>query len=111
VECLDGAVGLRPAGADQGVSSAELAECGAECAGAELAAVVGEQALQAPARRLQLGGDAAGEPRGVPAGRVALCAADELGPGVGGGDVDRGQLPDRAFGAGEPADEEAVDPP
>src|SRR5262245_21828651 len=39
-----------------------------------------------------------------------MRAADELGPGEGGGDVDRGQLPDRTLGAGEAANEEAVDP-
>ena len=75
---------------------------------AVLAAVVGEHALQPPARGLQLGRDAAGELGGLLAGRVAARAADELGPGIRGVDVDRGQLPDGALRPGEPADEEGV---
>ena len=42
--------------------------------------------------------------------RVVVSADDQLGPGVGGVAVDRGELPDRALGATEAADVEAVDP-
>jgi hypothetical protein len=41
---------------------------------------------------------------------LPLRAADELGPAERRGDVERAQLPDGAFRAGEPADVEAVDP-
>jgi len=39
-----------------------------------------------------------------------LLADNELRPGKAGSDVDCGQLPDRALGASETADVEAVDP-
>jgi hypothetical protein len=75
---------------------------------AVLPAVVGQDALELPAGRLQLGGDATGELRGLVAGRVAARTGHELCPGEGGGDVDRGQLPDSALRAGEAADVEGV---
>src|SRR5207244_11690837 len=59
--------------------------------------------------RLQLARDAADQPGGLGRSWLAFGAADEVGPGVAGGDVDRGQLTDRAAGAVQPADEEAVD--
>jgi hypothetical protein len=39
-----------------------------------------------------------------------LFADDQLGPSVGGSDIDRGELPDRALGLAEPPDVETVDP-
>ena len=68
---LDVAVGLGSAGADQGVADAELVEGGAEVVGAELAAVVGEDALELPAGPGEVGADPAGELGGLGSGRVA----------------------------------------
>src|SRR5207244_7971375 len=62
-----------------------------------------------PAGGGELGADAAGELRGLGAGRGAPRTTDELGPGEGGRDVDRGQLPDRALRARQAADEEAIE--
>jgi hypothetical protein len=61
MESFDCAVGLWAAGADQRVADAELAQRRAKVVGAEFAAVIGEDALQLPARRRELGGDSAGE--------------------------------------------------
>src|SRR5262249_57917539 len=57
----------------------------------------------------ELGADPSGEFGGLGAGRVALRAADELGPRERGGDVVRRQLPDRALCPLQAADEETVD--
>jgi hypothetical protein len=62
-----------------------------------------------PVGGLQLTRDAAGEAAGLQGGGVALLADHELGPGERRCDVDRGQLPDRALGALQPPDVEAVD--
>ncbi len=91
------------------MTRAQVGDGLAECVGAKLAAVVCEHTFQLPAGRAELAGDAAGELGGLLAGRVATGAADELGPGEGGRDVDRGQLPDGTLGAGQTADVEAVD--
>jgi len=59
---FEGAVGLGSAGAVERVSDAELVECRAEVGGTELAAVIGEHALELPPRRSEVGSDLAGEP-------------------------------------------------
>src|SRR5664280_3452404 len=109
VQRLDVPVGLRPAGVDAGVAHLQRLECRGEVA-LELVAVVAEHPLQLPAGGLQLPCDTSGEDAGLSGGWVALLADHKLGPGVGGGNVDRGELPDRALGASESADVEAVDP-
>ena len=65
VQRFDVAVGLRAAGVDQRVPRAEPLEGGAEVAGAELAAVVGEHALEPPAGGLSSARDALGELGGL----------------------------------------------
>src|SRR5207344_662048 len=42
--------------------------------------------------------------------RIALLGDHQLRPAEGGGDVDRGELPDLALGAPQATDVEAVDP-
>ena len=91
------------------MAGAEALEGLSEGDAAKLVGVVGEHALQAPAGGLQLAGDAPGEPAGLLRRRVVLRADDELGPRKRRGDVDRCELPDRAVGALQPADVEAVD--
>jgi hypothetical protein len=108
VQRLDRAVCLRATGADEGVPDAEPGQRRAEVGGAKVAPVIGEHALQTPAGRGELGADTARELRGLRAAAVALGAGDELRPGVRGGDVDRGQLPDRALRTLQPPDEEAI---
>jgi hypothetical protein len=49
VQALDVAVGLRASGADVGAPGSEALELLLEASGAELAAVVAEDALEAPA--------------------------------------------------------------
>jgi hypothetical protein len=68
-----------------------------------------QRTLEPPAGVSELAGDAAGELRGLLGGRIVVGADDELGPGESAVAVDRGQLPDGAVGALEPADEEAVE--
>ena len=98
---------LRPAGADAGVDRAEAPEAGGEDLAAELAAAVGRDALEAPAGRGEVLRDPPGERAGMPG--VGVVRRDvQLGPGEGGGGIDRRVLPDHAFGAGEAADAEAV---
>jgi hypothetical protein len=53
-------------------------------------------------------GDAVKQRRAVPPAGVAIGAI-KLRPGIAGGDVDGGVLPDRTLRAGQAADEEAVD--
>jgi len=69
----------------------------------------GEHALELPACWLQLGGETAGELRGLLDGRPEGRADGEIGPAGGAVAVDRGDLPDRAGAAVQPADEEAVE--
>src|SRR6185436_5299025 len=80
VQRLDVAVGLWAPGVDAGVADGAALEQLAERGAAELVAVVGEDAFQAPARRLQRIGDAAREAAGLQRGRVALLADHQLGP-------------------------------
>ena len=54
MKALDVAVGLRAASPDPGVGDVELGEGLAKGGAAKLVAVVGEYALKAPARGLQL---------------------------------------------------------
>ncbi len=105
---LDVPVGLRATGVDAAVVDAEALEGGLEVAASELAAVIREDALEPPAGRRELRGDAASQARGLLAGGLAPGAADEVGPRIGRADVDRRQLPDRPLRALEAADEEAV---
>ena len=79
---FDVAVCLRSAGVDVGDAGAEPFGRLVEALAAVLVAVVGEHALEPPARPLELPGDAAGELGGLGAGWVALLADDELGPGI-----------------------------
>jgi len=65
--------------------------------------------LQPPACRAQLAGDAADQARGLHRAGHSAGAGDELGPGKGGADVDRRQLPDGAAGAVQAANVETVD--
>jgi hypothetical protein len=58
----------------------------------------------------EIGCDASCEAAGVGGGWLVVGAGDELGPGVAGVAVDRGQLPNRVAGAAQPADVEAVHP-
>ena len=101
---------LRAAGVDVPQARVEPLDRGVEVGAFELVAVVGEDALEPPARLFELARDALGELGGLLRGRVALAADDELGPGEGGVDVDRGQLPDGALCAAKPPQVEAVDP-
>ena len=78
-------------------------------AGFELVAVVGEDALEAPARLRELGGDPPGELGGLLCAWVTGWADDQIGPAVARVDVDRGQLPDIPVGALQATDLEAVD--
>jgi len=87
-----------------------VSERGCQGLAAEVLAVVAKHPLQPPAGRAQLLRHPPGELRGLPRGRVAPPADDELRPGEGGAEVDRRQLPDRAFRAAQAADVEAVDP-
>src|SRR5207248_1365948 len=64
-------------------------------AAAKLAPVVGQRPLEPPAGGPQFGRDATRELRGLRRVGLAARAGDELGPGIRGADVDRGQLPDR----------------
>ena len=80
----------------------------AEGAAAELAAVIGEHALEPPAGGLELAGNAAGERRGLRERRPRGPTDDQVGPGVRAVAVDGGDLPDRAGGSVQAADEEAV---
>jgi hypothetical protein len=91
------------------VAGTERAQAAGEVEVSELVAVVGEHALQAPSAALQVASDAAGERGGVRDGRAVGRRANEVGPGERAVGVDRGDLPDGAFGVGEAADEEAVD--
>jgi hypothetical protein len=64
------------------VADGELAEGVAKDAAAELVAVVGEHALQAPAGGLELGRDAARESARVLGAGPLVGGGDEVGPGV-----------------------------
>ena len=86
---LDGAVGLGAAGADPGRASAEQLDRLLKAA-AKLAAVIGERPLEPPAGSAELFDDAPGEFRGLGCARLAVLAADQLGPGIRAADVDRG---------------------
>ena len=97
-----------PAGLDEALAGAELIDGVAEVLGPELGAVVGADLFELPAGRLELSGDAVEQLAGVAGAGVALGGA-QLGPGVGGGDVDRRVLPDGALGARQPAHIEAVE--
>ena len=108
VEALHVAVGLGPAGTDAGVTCAQAGEGRVE-AFLELVAVVGEDAFELPACAGEVLGDAASQLTGLRCDWLAGGAGDEVGPGVGGVAVDRGDLPDRVLGATQPTDEEAVD--
>ena len=105
---FDGAVRLRTAGPDSGRVGVEPLDRLLEAA-AELAAVVGQHALEFPAGGLQLGCDSLRELRGLGWAGLSLRAGDELGPGIGGADVDRGQLPDGLLHVVQSPDEEAVE--
>jgi len=105
---LDAAVRVGSAGLDEALAGTELVDGVAELLGAELRAIVCADLAQAPAGRLEFAGDAVEELAGVAGPGVALRGA-ELRPGKRRGDVDRGVLPAGAFGAGEPADVEAVE--
>ncbi len=109
VQRLDVTVGLGATGVDVGDARAETLDAGVEERALELVAVVGEDAFEPPASRLQLARHAPGELRGLLCRRVALAADDELGPGERGADVDRGQLPDRTLGPAQASDVEAVE--
>ena len=107
MQAFDVAVGLRAPGADLAVRDA-IGQAASELAATELAAVVAEHALKAPAGVLQFCGDA-----GVPAPRVRdrrsrWWADDEVGPRERAVGVDRGDLPDRALRAMQAPDEAAV---
>ena len=89
------------------MAGAEGADGVVELTGAELAAVIGHDALQTPAAIGEVGGDAAGQRRGEPCPRRARGDV-ELGPAISRAHVDGGVLPDRAVHAGEAAHVEAV---
>jgi hypothetical protein len=110
VQCLDVTVGLWSAGVDAAVAGTELLETAGELASTELVAVIGEHPLQAPASGLELMRDASCELAGLLGDGVRVLADHELRPGVGGSDVDRCELPDRALGALQAPDVEAIDP-
>jgi hypothetical protein len=99
LEALDAAVRVRPARLDEALVGLELLDGVSELARAELGAIVGRGLAQLPAGRLQLAGDAVEQLAGVARARVALGGA-KLRPAEGGGDVDRGVLPDGALGPG-----------
>ena len=109
VERFDVPVRLRAAGVDVRDRCAEPLDRGVEALAAKLVAVVGEEAFQPPARGLQLASDTTRERRCLRRRRVALLADDELGPGKGGVDIDRSQLPDRTRSPPQAAEVEAVD--
>jgi hypothetical protein len=109
VERFDVPVRLRAAGVDMRDRCAEPLDRGVEALAAKLVAVVGEGAFQPPAGGLQLAGDTTREQGCLRRGRVALLADDELGPGIGGVEIDRRQLPDRTRGPTQAAEVEAVD--
>src|SRR5207247_937887 len=106
---LDMAVGLWAAGLDVGDAGLERGDRLLEGPAAKLVAVVAEDALELPAGLLKLAGDTAGELGGLAGVRVVAAADDQLGPGVGGVAVDRGQLPNGTVGALQPPDVEAVE--
>ena len=106
---LDVSVGLWSSCVDAGVAHFQCVD-GLRKVALELVAVVAEHFLQLPAGGLQLPCDTSGEDAGLSGGGVALLADHEFPPGVGGGDGNRGELPDRALGALQSSDVEAVDP-
>src|SRR5207247_3210589 len=108
VKRLDGAVGLWTAGADACRSSAQALDGLLEAA-AKLAAVIRQRPLEPPVGRTELLGHPAGKFRRLGRVRLPVFAADDVGPSVGGADVDRGQLPDGLLHVVEAADEEAVE--
>ena len=115
LDALDAPVGLRSAGVDEALASAEFRDGPAERAGAELGAVVGNHALQPPTAGGQILGDAASQLPGPTGQRVAWRRV-RLGPGVGRGDpsssaghIDRGVLPDRARSSRAAANVEAFE--
>ena len=67
----EGAIRLRPAGADERVPRPEAGDAVPEARGPKLAAVIREHALELPTGGAELGGHAAGELRGLLAARVA----------------------------------------
>ena len=109
MERFDVSVGLRAAGVDAALARVELGDGGDEIA-FELVAVVAQEPLELPAGVFEIARDAPGEHARLFGGRVALFADHQFSPGKRGADVDRGQLPDRAFGPFQSADVEAVDP-
>ncbi len=78
-----------------------------EVRGAELAGVVGDDLLEAPAAPNEILGDPAGERRGVARRRVLGCDVN-LGSGVARRHVDRRVLPRGSLDARQPTDIEAV---
>jgi hypothetical protein len=90
VERFDMAVGLWPARFDVGDRGFEGGDRLVEWLALEFVAVVPEDALEPPARPLEVTGDAAGELGGLGGGGIVVAADDEFGPGVGGVAVDRG---------------------
>jgi hypothetical protein len=74
----------------------------------KLVAIVGDDAFELPASSCQVFGDSASQLAGLLVGGLAGGAGDEVGPGIRGVAVDRGDLPDRVFRAAQPTDEEAV---
>ena len=75
VQALDVAVGLRTAGANEGVAGRQFGQGGGEGRAAELVAVVRENALEPPAGGGEVLGDAPGEAAGLLGARVAGRAA------------------------------------
>src|SRR4051794_10637144 len=56
--------------------------------------VVVRHPLEPPAGRFELARDAARESAGLCRARIVVGTDDQFGPGVGGVDIDRGELPD-----------------
>ena len=107
---FDVAVGLGAAGVDAAVAGAEPLDRVAEAQPRNSLPLSESTRSRRQPACLELARDAAGELAGLRGGGVVVGADDELGPGERGVDVDRGELPDRALGAAQASDVEAVDP-